>query len=154
MDKERYELEYRVVSHYMSNPNSFEFGNIYGNIPYLRIVAQTNSGKPYVLRIECKDFPNSKPNAYVECMLRDHTGKLMDSPSASNHTLSPHVNGWTQICHYHPNAWKPNMSLWMVYIRCVMWLNIYEQTLKTGNSMEYYLNHMSGNYSLEEYFRY
>ena len=34
------------------------------------------------------------------------------------------------------------MSLWMVYVRCVLWLNIYEQTLRTGKDMEYYLRHM------------
>lgn len=153
MNQERYNLEKSVIAHYMPNPNSYEFGNIYGATPYLRIVARTNAGNAYVLRIECPDYPNKKPNAYVECMLRDHTGNLMNGPSPSNHTLSPHDNGWTQICHYHPNAWKPNMSLWMVYARCVMWLNIYEQTLRTKHPMDYYLGHMSENYSREEYLR-
>ena len=154
MDRERYELEKNVIAHYMHNPNAYAFGNLDGSTPYLRIVAQTNSGKAYVLRIECSNYPNTKPNAYVECMLCDHRGVLMDSASSSNHTLSPHANGWTQICHYHPNAWKPNMSLWMVYIRCVMWLNIYEQTLKTKQPMEHYLRHMDGNYSREESLNY
>lgn len=154
MDRERYEKERSVISHYLTNPSTYQFGNIGGSTPYLRAVAQTNSGKAYVLRIECPDYPYSKPNAYVECMLRDYKGDMMDSASSANHTLSPHANGWTQICHYHPNAWKPEMSLWMVYIRCVIWLNIYEQALKTRRTMEYYLRHMSGNYSREEYLNY
>ncbi|MCM1110981.1 MAG: hypothetical protein NC336_07235 [Clostridium sp.] len=153
MDQQRYEMEKAVVQHYMKNPNAWQFGNIYGSTPYLRIVAQTNSGKAYVLRIECPDYPNTKPNAYVECMLRDHTGALMNTASAANHTLSPHANGWTQICHYHPSAWRPNMSLWMVYVRCVIWLNIYEQTLKSRQSMSHYLDHMQENYSREDYLR-
>ena len=37
------------------------------------------------------------------------------------------------------------MSLWMVYVRCVLWLNIYEQTLRTRRDMEYYLRHMDAN---------
>ena len=37
------------------------------------------------------------------------------------------------------------MSLWMVYVRCVLWLNIYEQTLRTRRDMEYYLMHMDSN---------
>ena len=92
--------------------------------------------------MELENYPSQKPNAYVECMLRDCHGRMMNSASSPNHTLSPHPNGWTQICHYHPDAWEPNMSLWMVYVRCVLWLNIYEQTLKTGYDMEHYLKHM------------
>ncbi|MCH5230324.1 MAG: hypothetical protein J1F43_00835 [Muribaculaceae bacterium] len=151
MDADRFNLERSVIANYMHNPSSYQFVN--AAVPYLRIVAQTNGGTPYVLRIECPDYPNSKPNAYVECMLKDHNGNPMNSASATNHTLSPHSNNWTQICHYHPNAWKPNMSLWMVYVRCVIWLNIYEKTLQSKQTMDYYLSHMSETYSREEYLR-
>jgi hypothetical protein len=146
MDTERKNLEEQVIRHYMSNPNSFAWGNLGTTKPYLRIAARTNSGKVYVLRIELQNYPSSKPNAYVECMLTDCHGRPMNSASSANHTLSPHSNNWTQICHYHPDAWRPDMSIWMVYVRCVLWLNIYEQTLRTGKDMEYYLKHMSGDY--------
>lgn len=142
MDNQRKQLEEQVISHYMGGTKSFAFGDLHTDTPYLRIAARTNSGKVYVLRLELDNYPAKKPNAYVECMLRDCHGHLMDAPSSTNHTLSPHSNNWTQICHYHPNAWRPDMSLWMVYVRCVLWLNIYEQTLRTGNDMEYYLRHM------------
>lgn len=143
MDYERKQLEEQVISHYMGGTKSFTFGNLSTSTPYLRIAAQTSSGKVYVIRMELYNYPNQKPDAYVECMLRDCHGKLMNTASSTNHTLSPHpTNNWTQICHYHPDAWKPDMSLWMVYVRCVLWLNIYEQTLRTGRDMEYYLKHM------------
>lgn len=143
MDFQRKQLEEQVILHYMGSNKSFAFGDLNTTIPYLRIAARTNTGKVYVLRIEMPDYPNRKPDAYVECMLRDCHGKLMNQASSPNHTLPPHPNGWTQICHYHPDAWKPDMSLWMVYVRCVLWLNIYEQTLRTGNDMQYYLKHMA-----------
>lgn len=142
MDYQRKKLEEQVISHYMGNSKSFEFGDLSTTKPYLRIAARTNSGKIYVLRMELYNYPNSKPCAYVECMLRDCHGNPMDNANSTNHTLTPHPNGWTQICHYHPDAWQPDMSLWMVYVRCVLWLNIYEQTLRTGKDMEYYLKHM------------
>ena len=145
MDQLRLDKENAVISHYM-NGNGYEFGNTWSDTPYLRIAARSNSGKVYVLRIEMKGYPNTKPNAYVEMMLRDCHGNLMNKPSSSNHTLEPHRNNWTQICHYHPSAWNPTMSLWMVYTRCVLWLNIYEQTLRTGKNMDYYLGHMDENY--------
>lgn len=142
MDIERKSLEEQVIYHYMGNTSSFEFGNLTTSTPYLRIAARTNNGKIYVLRMELEDYPDVKPNVYVECMLKDCHGDPMDGASSSNHTLSAHPNGWTQICHYHPDAWKKNMSLWMVYVRCVLWLNIYEQTLRTGKDMDFYLKHM------------
>lgn len=148
MDLTRLQQEEQVIRHYM-NGKQYQFGNIYSDCPYLRIAARTNSSKVYVLRIEMKGYPNVKPNAYVEMMLRDCHGKPMDSASSTNHTLSPHANGWTQICHYHPSAWGPHMSLWMVYTRCVLWLNIYEQTLRTGIDMGEYLNHMDENYKYQ-----
>lgn len=142
MDYQRKQLEEQVISHYMGGTKSFAFGDLNTLNPYLRIAARTNSGNVYVLRMELEGYPGRKPNVYVECMLRDCHGKLMNAASSQNHTLTPHSNGWTQICHYHPDAWQPNMSLWMVYVRSVLWLNIYEQTLRTGNDMEYYLKHM------------
>lgn len=151
MDAERLELEKSVIAHYMPNPNTYQFGNVNTAVPYLRIVAQTNNHQMYVLRLEMRNYPYEKPSAYVECMLHDHTGRPMNEASAPNHTLSPHPNGWTQICHYHPSAWKPNMSLWMVYVRCVLWLNIYEQSLRTGRTVDSYLRHMSENYTREDY---
>ena len=143
MDSQRKQLEEQVISHYMGGTKSFAFGDLYTSKPYLRIAARTNSGKVYVLRMELEGYPNVKPNAYVECVLRDRNGNPMNSVSASSHTLSPHpTKGWTQICHYHPDAWKPDMSLWMVYMRCVLWLNIYEQTLRSDKDMDHYLRHM------------
>lgn len=147
MDDRRRQLEEQVISHYMGGGKSYSFGNLGTTNPYLRIAARTNSGKVYVLRIELSDYPNKKPNAYVECMLKNSRGSLMNTANSPDHTLSPHPNGWTQICHYHPDAWRPDMSLWMVYVRCVLWLNIYEQTLRTGKDMEFYLTkHMGGDY--------
>ena len=143
MDYQRKQLEEQVIAHYLGGTKSFAFGDLQTSRPYLRIAAQTNSGKVYVIRMELINYPNQKPDAYVECMLRDCHGNLMNTASSTNHTLAPHPTyNWTQICHYHPDAWRPDMSLWMVYVRCVLWLNIYEQTLRTGRDMEYYLKHM------------
>ena len=132
-----------IIDHYMPSPNSYAFGNLNSGTPYLRIAARTNNDKQYVLRIEMPNYPNQKPDAYVECTLHDRYGNILAENSLPNHTLAYHPEyGWTQICHYHPSAWRANMTLWMVYVRCVMWLNIYEQTLRTGEKMDTYLRHM------------
>lgn len=145
MDQYRYNLEKQVIGHYMSNPNSYQFGGIGTSAPYLRIAAQTNNNHVFVLNMDLRGYPDVKPNVYVECMLKDCHGNLMNGVSAKNHTLTPNDRGWTQICHYHPSAWRPDLSLWLVYLKCVIWLNIYEQTLRTGKDMDYYLRHQGEN---------
>ncbi len=146
MDYNRYLQEKQVIDHFVKNKNTYQFGGLDTSCPYLRIAAQTNNNNVYVLHFTLANYPNEKPNVYVECMLRDCHGNLMNTPSAENHTLAPHPRGWTQICHYHPSAWSPSLSLWLVYIRCVVWLNIYEQTKRTGRDMQYYLSHMGNDY--------
>ena len=146
MDYNRYLQELEIINHYVKDKKPYQFGDIYSACPYFRIGARTQNGNPYVLHFKLRNYPNEKPDVYVECMLRDCHGRLMNQPSRENHTLTPHPNGWTQICHYHPTAWKPYLTLWLVYIRCVLWLNIYEQTKRTGKDMQYYLSHMSDNY--------
>lgn len=142
MDNQRKRLEEQVITHYMGNNGAFSFSDLDTPTPYLRIAARTNSGKIYVLRIELTDYPAKIPNVYVECMLKDCNGQLMNFADTTNHTLSPHPKGWTHICHYHPDAWRPDMSLWMVYVRCLLWLNIYEQSVIAGKPLEFYLKHM------------
>lgn len=146
MDNQRYEMEKAVFSHYMPSSNNFQFGGIGTSEPWLRVVAQTQNNHVYVLRMILRGYPDRKPDVYVECMLKDHNGHDMDSASGTNHTLTPHSNGWTQICHYHPDAWQSDLSLWLVYMKCVVWLNIYEQSLRSGRNIDYYLNHMGANF--------
>lgn len=143
MTDERYRWENQIIGHYMPNSNLYAWGNLNSITPYIRMAAKTNTGNMYVLRIELTNYPNQKPNAYVEAELKDYNGYKMKELSGTNHTLENHsIHGWTQICHYHPSAWNNTMSIWMVYVRCVMWLNIYEMTLKTGHTMDRYLSHM------------
>lgn len=139
MDTYRQSLEEQVIRYYMGGDKSFAFGDLATSKPYLRIAAKTNNEKFYILRMDLQDFPNRLPCVYVETMLSDCHGNPMNSASKLNHTLKLHPNGWTQICHYRPDDWTPNQSLWLIYIRCVLWLNIYEQTLISGHDMEYYL---------------
>ena len=146
MDNIRYSQEKQIIDYYMKNKSAYQFGDLNTSCPFLRIAARTQNGNGYVLHFKLHNYPYQKPEVYVECMLRDCHGQLMNSPSAANHTLAPHPNGWTQLCHYHPSAWSPNLTLWLVYIRCVLWLNIYEQSKRTGRDMQYYLSHMGEDY--------
>lgn len=139
MTPERLQLEKQVLASKLPG-NIYRFMDMDQPEPYLIMAAKTNRGKIYTIKIMLNEFPNSKPEVYVNKMLYTKTGRAMDSPSAHMHTLSSR-NDCTQICHYGDNAWTPMLSLYKVYVRCRLWLEIYDLHLETGNDMDYYLDH-------------
>lgn len=139
MTQERFELEDAVLAHYLPR-NMFRFRDMNTSSPYLQAGVVTNDGKCFILNIRLSGFPASKPKVYVEEMLRTKSGALMDSASAPNHTLTS-WNGWTQLCHYNDASWTNDVSLWKVYLKCRLWLEMYQAHMRTGKNMDYYLNH-------------
>lgn len=142
MDKNRYNAELAVLSSKLP-ASAFSFFNVEPGAsgkPYLRVGARTNSGNVYTLHISLEEFPYSVPKVFVTRMLKNRDGIEMNSPSASMHTLDSE-NGWTRICHYGHGSWTPAVSLFKVYIKCRLWLEMYEAHLRTGKPLDYYLNH-------------
>ena len=142
MDSARLQAEESLLSRKFP-ANVFRFFNKDNpQIAYLRIGAKTNQGNVYTLHMDLTDFPMQQPKVFVTKMLKSKLGKDLDSPSATMHTLTSE-NGWTRICHYGCNSWTPNVSLYKVYVKCRLWLEMYETHLRTGKPIEYYLNHQS-----------
>lgn len=142
MDKERYQPEYTVLSQRVPE-NAFRFFNTEGKSkrnPYLRIAVFTKSGNLYNLHMDLSSFPATIPPVFVMKMLKDKDGNDLSGTSACMHTLSSE-HGWTRICHYGYNDWTPAVSLFKVYIRCHLWLEMYEAHLQTGKPIDYYLKH-------------
>lgn len=136
--QERYKLELAVLKHYLPS-NIYVFKDMGTPLPYLLMAAKTNIGHVYTIRIDLDDFPNSIPKAFVTKMLRNKSGDALSSPSHAMHTLSSE-HGYTRICHYGSESWTPNVSLYKVYIKCRLWLEMYELHLKTGRDISYYLS--------------
>lgn len=99
MTQERFEMEDRVLAYYLPR-NMFRFRDMNTSSPYLQAGVVTNDGACYVLHFKLNGFPYTKPEVYVEEMLRTKSGELMNLASSTNHTLSS-WNGWTQLCHYN-----------------------------------------------------
>jgi hypothetical protein len=108
--------------------------------PYIVLPARTNRGNIYTIRIELDDFPNEIPKAFVTKMLKTRSGNPMSGCSASMHTLTSE-HGYTRICHYGHSSWTPMVSIYKIYVKCRLWLEMYELHLQTGHDMDYYLNH-------------
>ena len=141
MTTERFNLEKNVLLKYLP-ANTFVFKDITTSNPYVLMAAKTNRGNVYTIRIDLAGFPNTLPHAFVTKMLKTKSGEDMNECSARMHTLTSE-HGYTRICHYGPSSWGPNVSLYKVYIKCRLWLEMYELHLQTGNDMDYYLNHQS-----------
>lgn len=136
---ERINLEKEVFQRNMPSVQCV-FKNMRTSSAYVLMPVKTKNGKVYTLRIDLAGFPNRLPHAFVTKMLRTKDGRLMDEASGAMHTLSSE-HGYTRICHYSSESWSPVVSLYKVYIKCALWLNIYELHLETGKNMDYYLNH-------------
>lgn len=141
MDNNRYAAELAVLQQRLPS-SSYRFFGIGTAAPYLRIGARTNSGNVYTLHYDLSDFPMSVPKVFVTKMLKSKGGEIMDDASAAMHTL-PSENNWTRICHYGYGSWTPGVSLYKVYVKCRLWLEMYEAHLRTGHPIDYYLNHQA-----------
>lgn len=122
--------------------NAYKFMDLGTSKPYLLIGAKTKKGNIYTIRIELDKFPEEIPKAFINKMLYNKSGEPMNGCSASMHTLDSE-GGRTRICHYGTNSWNHFVSLYKVYVKCALWLDMYELHLYSGKPMEYYLNHQS-----------
>lgn len=140
MDSERLKAEKLVLEKKLPS-NAYRFMDMDTDFPYIVMAAKTNRGNIYTLRIELDCFPEEKPEVYVTKKLYMKSGAPMPEYSPSMHTLGS-KDGLTQICHYADSLWTPMVSIYKVYVKCRLWLEMYELHLQTGNNMDYYLNHM------------
>ena len=139
MDKERLRAEQDVLSRKLPG-YGYRFMDMETSKPYIVLPARTNRGNIYAIRIELDDFPNEIPKAFVTKMLKTKSGNPMSGCSASMHTLTSE-HGYTRICHYGHSSWTPMVSIYKIYVKCRLWLEMYELHLQTGHDMDYYLNH-------------
>lgn len=141
MTQRRYQAEQQVLNRYLTQ-NLFKFQDMGTPNAHLVMAARTNRKNIYTLYIPLDGFPESMPKVFVTRMLLSRSGDKLDSPSASMHTLRSE-NGWTRLCHYGSSSWTSDVSLYKIYIKCRLWLEMYELHLQTGNDIDYYLSHQS-----------
>lgn len=141
MDNNRYTAELSVLESRLPS-TSYRFFGVGTVSPYLRIGARTNSGNIYTLHIDLSCFPDAVPKVFVTRMLKSKTGRDLKDCSGAMHTLQSE-NGWTRICHYGYSSWTPGVSIYKIYVKCRLWLEMYEAHLRTGHPIDYYLNHQA-----------
>ena len=111
----------------------------------LTIALQTNSKKIYTVRIDLANHPYEVPKVFITNPkpLLDRSGNPMLDASHPMHTLGGE-NGCTRICHYGASQWHPGVYLYQVVVKVRVWLEVYENHLKTGYPLDKYLTTAEG----------
>jgi ubiquitin-protein ligase len=140
MNPIRLQHETAILNRYF--PNRFRIEQVGRSKGLLDVGVKTQSGKVYRLNIRFKsDYPNSLPEVYIVYPLPMLTflGLPLDGPSHHMHTLQndgPNI----QLCHFKPENWNPNQSLYKVILKARIWLEAYEGHLRTGRPIDDFLN--------------
>jgi len=105
-------------------------------------VSVPGGGRYTLLLTAMPDYPSSMPEVYLirPLVLRDFHGQelLAISPSHQMHLLKP-TGRFIRLCHYKPANWHPNVTLYKVVLKCLIWLVAYENHLQSGRPITDYL---------------
>lgn len=103
---------------------------------------KTSFGNYYKIRCRIADFPNSCPEAYVVYpKMRDFHGRRLTEygTSHSMHLLTP-KNDEVHMCLYKSDFWNPNNTLVQLILKAKIWLEAYEQHMRTGMDIDTFVN--------------
>lgn len=100
--------------------------------------------RQYTLRAYLpSDYPNSVPDMIVRTpsmsRLKRRDGNELNG--YSDHVLG-NRDGCTKICHFRPELWRDNNTLYQVLMKGMIWLEAYEAHLRTGATLSKYLSEM------------
>lgn len=111
--------------------------------------ARTSAGNSYNLWIPIPSlYPDSRPPLYVlrPNPLRTASYGTVNAMGVSHqmHTLTPGPGNIVQICHWRDDRWHAGITLDKVLIKGLLWLEVYEQHLATGRSIDSFVTTMRG----------
>lgn len=129
MNEERLKAEQDILQSHLPE-NSYRFIDMETSKPYMALAAKTNRGNIYTIRIELDEFPNTVPKMFVNKILLSKTGEPIPEYDSEWYTLEC-VDGMTGIKHFSNKSWTPMVSLYHVYLRGKMWLEMYETYLNS-----------------------
>jgi len=115
---------------------------------YASGLARSSSGRSYNLYMPIPSgFPTQRPPLYVidPTPLLTASGTSMAALGVSHamHTLTPHTQGWVQICHWRDARWHSGIVLQKVFLKVLIWIEAYEQHLATGQPLADFVRSMA-----------
>jgi hypothetical protein len=143
MDAARLQIEKFILQKYF--PDRYAFVGLGTPNSYLDVGLLSNNNKAYRLKIPLpSDYPNSVPKVYLTYPkpLYNFAGRKLSEIGTDHdlHILSPDSDGNIQLCHYKSSNWKPHeTTLYLVALKCLVWINAYEGHLRTGKGISQYV---------------
>ena len=133
--KHRIDIEKNLLTEYFSDRTFWNANNT-----KVEIHMNTNDNTKYVLQILLpEDFPYSSPTlCVISPRLELRNGEYFPESSTSLHTLI-NIDGHTTICHFHPQFWTQDNTLYQVIMKGRLWLEAYSLYHRTGKTMDKYL---------------
>lgn len=109
--------------------------------------ATSNAGYRYYLYIPIPSgFPIERPPLYLTepapLMMRDGRSVVSLGVSHEMHTLTP-WSGFVQICHWRDARWHSGILLQKVFLKGLLWIEAYEQSLATGRPLADFVRTMA-----------
>lgn len=138
----RLQREKGILAQYFRN--RVKWSNVNGRTK-VQVQMISNSNKNYTLSITLSnDFPHACPVLLCESptFLRDFGGSSLPYNSLQFHTLQD-PSGLVSICHFVPNAWTSENTLYQVFMKGRLWIEAYEGHLSTGKNLDHFLRHQS-----------
>jgi hypothetical protein len=110
--------------------------------------ATSSSGRQYQLHCTIPPgFPTQRPSLYITdpnpLLMWDGRSISQLGVSHAMHTLTPHTNGWVQVCHWRDNRWHSGIVLQKVFLKGMLWIEAYEQHLATGRDLADFVRTMA-----------
>ena len=110
---------------------------------FLDLDLRSSAGRLYRVRMDLQpDYPAAVPRVFLrdprDLVTREGWSLVEQSPSHRMHTLQP-VDGCLQLCHYRRENWHSNVTLYKVALKCLLWIEAFENHLKTGRPLVDYL---------------
>ncbi len=122
MDAERLNAEKLLLERKLPS-NCYRFRDMETDFPYIVMAAKTNRGNLYTLRIDLELFPENRPKLYIVNKFNKDGDKLFLNSNPSIHTIE--CEKGMMLLDYI-TSWSPIISLYSVYYRGKMWLEMFE----------------------------
>lgn len=122
IDEERLIAEKSILERNFPS-NCYRFLDMNTNSPYIVLAAKTDHGNLYTLRIDLELFPENRPNMYVVNNLDMDRNKTFLNSNSPIHTIECEKG---MMLSDYIGSWSPMTSIYNVYYRGKMWLEMYE----------------------------
>lgn len=140
MDTARLKIEQTILER--SFPGRYQL-RAEGMFIILEVLLRVSAGSHFRLMLRiAPDYPSSIPQAFIKepAILKDFHGHdlVRISPSHPMHLLKPEAR-MVQLCHYRQENWHSNVTLYKVVLKCLIWLEAYQNHLQSGRPLTDFL---------------